>query len=240
TIVCKPQVSFTERLKDYELHRLTVSQLRKKARNQGLDTSRLTKKWEFVHILVEHRDHIAQPYAEHVTDTQRRTVFDLPGEIRNRIYGYVLAQSAPIVARYDSAAERDRVRKVRARLLPWNNTLLPARVPVPKAVKQLRSMSWANRELRQEAGSYFFAHNCFRVEGSYSNSYAKFLSDIGHDGCAAIGELHLDTVRFWMYNAHFYHLLGACENLRKLRIFMHLGHILTASSYDLVRDLLIG
>jgi hypothetical protein len=44
--------------------------------------------------------HGAKAHVEYITDTKRRTIFDLPGEIRNKIYGYVLVCDKPIVSRY--------------------------------------------------------------------------------------------------------------------------------------------
>jgi hypothetical protein len=248
-IVCKPQVPFSGRLKDSQLQRLTVTQLRKKARDQGLDVSRLTQKWEFVHVLVEQRKHNVKPHIENVIDTKRRTIFDIPGEIRNIMYSYALTETIPIVACYGGFSDPHHQLTVHCDHTAKNvlqdsesNTTTRPNHAVKKqreAVKQLRNMSWANRELRKEARSYFFAHNQFHIQGSESSSHAKFLLDIGADGRAKITNVDLDADAFWMYNM-IHPLLPTCTNLRRVRIRMHLGHVLDDVSYDLIRCYLIG
>jgi hypothetical protein len=84
TIVCKPHVQFSKRLTDRTLQRLTTAQLRKQTRLNGLNASRLTEKWEFIHVLVHERDSDVQEYVEHVIDNNRRTIFDLLGELETR------------------------------------------------------------------------------------------------------------------------------------------------------------
>jgi hypothetical protein len=235
-IVCKPLVAFSERLKDAKLQHFTVAQLRKKTRNEGLDVSRLTEKWEFFHILVEQRSRGAKTHVEYVTDTKRYNIFDLPGEIRNKIYAYVLTNKDPIFAYYGPSTRS---------VLPRNSLRSPAdyfrlllgdrKVFISPVVKQLTRMSWANRELRKEVRSFFFANNSFSVGGSEGASFSTFLNDIGDDGRADISELDLDGDGFWMYNGSFYPLLGACVNLRHCKIRMHVGNILEEETYDMIR-----
>ncbi|KAH7395235.1 hypothetical protein DE146DRAFT_659539 [Phaeosphaeria sp. MPI-PUGE-AT-0046c] len=172
-VVKKPQVMFTQRLTDHDLHRLTVVQLRKKARENKLDVSLLSHKWEFIHVLVQDRAQGAQSQVQHVADPKRRTIFDLPGEIRNKIYSYLLVDGA-IKVQYDTA------------VYPKSRGLLTGSVYHPllyddylnsirdylatvreyrriqrrsSAISQLRNMSWANQKLRQELRVFFFANN---------------------------------------------------------------------------------
>jgi hypothetical protein len=235
-IVCKPQVAFSERLKDAKLQHFTVAQLRKKTRNEGLDVSRLTEKWEFVHILVEQRRRGAKAHVEYVTDTKRGTIFDLPGEIRNKIYAYVLTNKDAIFAYYGPSTRSVLPRNSFRSHADYLHLLLgDTKVFIYPVVKQLTHMCWANRELRKEVRSFFFANNGFRVGGSEGASFSTFLNDIGEDGRADVVELELDGDGFWMYNGSLYPLLGACVNLRHFKIRMHVGHILEEETYDMIR-----
>jgi hypothetical protein len=144
-IVSKPQVAFSKRLADPGLRRLTVVQLRQKARDNSLDVSRLTEKWEFIHVLVQHRTHRVQAHLEDVVDTKRRTIFDLPGEIRNKIYSYVLKGENHIVARYNSKGF-DFMHHLTLMIDPSHRAM---QTP-PKETPQLLNMSWTNRALRKE------------------------------------------------------------------------------------------
>jgi hypothetical protein len=101
-------------------------------------------------------------------------------------------------------------------------------------VKQLARMSRANRELRKEVRSYFFANNSFRIGGSKRTSFSTSLDDIGGDGRADITKPDLDGNGFWVYNGSFFSLLGACVNLRHFKIRMHLSHILDEETYDMI------
>jgi hypothetical protein len=236
-IVCKPQVPFSQRLIDPGLRGLTVTQLRRKARDNALDVSRLTEKWEFVHVLVQHRTHGVQAHLENVTDNKRHTIFDLPGEIRNKIYGYVLVDDEPIVARYEPKephlmTNANRLHRMLSMYIPDPRTM----PDLPKKTSQLLNMSWKNCALRKEVRSFFFANNRFEVRGDKGSSYVNFLNDIGPDGRANIAVLDLDGARFWMYNLGFRSALAQCTNLRDLTIRMHVGHLLRKNTYDEIRD----
>jgi hypothetical protein len=230
-IVSKPQVAFSKRLADPGLRRLTVVQLRQKARDNSLDVSRLTEKWEFIHVLVQHRTHGVQAHLEGVVDTKRRTIFDLPGEIRNKIYSYVLMDENPIVARYNPKGF-DFVHHLTLMIDPSHRAL---QTP-PKETPQLLNMSWTNRALRKEVRGFFFANNHFKVRGNNGSSHVNFLNDIGADGRANIAVLNLDGTGFWMYNLGFRPALAQCTNLRDLTIRMHAGHLLRKNTYDEIRD----
>jgi hypothetical protein len=99
-IVSEPQVAFSKRLTDPSLHRLTIAQLRRKAHERQLHVSHLTHKWEFVHALLA----LVQEHAEDIPKLDRRTIFDVPDEIRNQIYGYLLMEDVPVVAQYGKLA----------------------------------------------------------------------------------------------------------------------------------------
>ena len=223
-IVCKPQVAFSERRRHANLQKLTVVQLRKRARDQGLDLSRLTEKWEFVHILVEHFEHGAKGHVEYVTDTKRRTFFDLPGELRNKIYGYVLVRGDPFVVCYGHES-------VYHRLLDFGWLR-----PIPRNVRQLTCMSWSNRELHKEARSYFFANNSFQVVGDAASRLNSFLGDIREDAVANITSLDLAGDGFGMYRTNLLPLLGTCVNLRHFKVLTPLGHVIATDSYAIIYE----
>jgi hypothetical protein len=220
TVVCKPQIPFSQRLTDSTVQCLTVAQLRKKARDNHLDVSRLTQKWEFVHVLVQNRWEGAKPHVENKTDTKRRTIFDLPGEIRNKIYSFTLVQGKSIVSRYEPART--------SRPTP------PRRGPhaAPLAISNLRNLSWANRDVHKEVRSLFFRQNCFRVTGTSESSYTDFLSDVGADGRANITELDLDGSGFSLYRESLYYLLRQMTSLRTLTVRMHLVCLVTSETRD--------
>jgi hypothetical protein len=241
-LVRKPQIQFSQRLTDPDLHRLTVAQLRKKARGKKLDVSLLSEKWEFIHVLVQERKHGMKAFAQHVTDTKRRTIFDLPGEIRNTIYSYVLSD-ASIMAQYDYAVRRFKHKHISS----WSQDLvydsllhcfcidMRAQLESP-VIAQLRNMSWVNRRLREEVRGFFFANNRFYVVGNKATSHGDFLNDIGADERANIATLELCGYIFWRYNHNFESMVVTCAALRDLSIRMHAGHILTRSGYESLRE----
>jgi hypothetical protein len=235
-VVCKPQVVFSGRRKDKELQALTVKQLRQRARTRGLDVSRLTEKWEFVHVLIESEFNI-QPYIENVVDTKRLTITDLPGEIRNKIYAYLLVNDNPITIRYGD----DRSLWTPMEICRWYavraSRSYPRGMP-PVVVQQLMAMSWASRELRAEVRPYFFKHNVFKVRGSHSASYTTFLDKIGPVGRANIAVLDLDDRSFRLYN-YLPHLIEQCTSLRVLEIRMHIKYLLDTSTYAALRSCII-
>jgi hypothetical protein len=234
-VVCKPQVPFSQRLTDPRLRRLTVAQLRRKARDHGLDVSRLIEKWEFVHVLVRQRTQGAQAHLEHVVDTKRRTIFDLPGEIRNKIYSYVLMDEASIVARYSKTRGGLSTYRPTMHLLDARGIKLDAGIVNPTSL-QLLNMPWANRELRKEARGFFFANNTFEVKGNSRSSHVAFLKDIGPDGRASIAKLELAGIHFSTYTLDFLVHFSACTSLRELSMCMHVGHMLKRDTYDEMRD----
>jgi hypothetical protein len=223
-IVSKPHVPFSQRLIDPRLRCLTVAQLRKKARENGLDVSRLTEKWEFVHVLVRLHTQGAQAHLEHVVDTKRHSIFDLPGEIRNKIYGYVLVDENPIFARYEPTSPD---LMFGAHWLNHMRGCSHLRVPVhPNTTPQLLNMSWTNRAMRMEVRSLFFFNNRFVVLGEKGSSHINFLDDIDADGRANITVLDLSGSAFYMYTLGFIPALSACKKLRDLTIRMHVQHII--------------
>jgi hypothetical protein len=182
-------------------------------------------------VLVQHRTHGVQAHLGDVVDTKRRTIFDLPGEIRNKIYSYVLMDENPIVARYNPKGF-DFMHHLTLMIDPSHRAL---QTP-PKETPQLLNMSWTNRALRKEARGFFFANNRFKVRGNNGYSHVNFLNDIGADGRANIAVLNLDGTGFWMYNLGFRPALAQCTNLRNLTIRMHVGHLLRKNTYDEIRD----
>ncbi|KAF2829147.1 hypothetical protein CC86DRAFT_464815 [Ophiobolus disseminans] len=155
---------------------------------------------------------------------KRRTVFDLPVEICDQIFAYLLVDNKPIVARYGPAT----------RYAQHARHDLP-----PQTVTQLTFMSWANRELRKEARSYFFSQNRFQATGSECLSHSNFLIDIGAEGRANIAKLDLDGDHFWRYNSSFFDNLQACKRLRDLTIRMHVGHLISGECYDSIRNYIL-
>jgi hypothetical protein len=236
--VSQPPVRFAKRLKHTSLQELTTDQLRQEARDQGLDISRLNKKWEYVHVLVEQRTRGSKPHVEYVTDEKRRTVFDLPGEIRNKIYGYLLIDEETIVARYHPPG-----RQVTAAEEHYRRSLgLPPALNeewTSEAVRYLTALSGASRELRKEVRSYFFYYNQFAVQGSDGASFTSFLKDIGEDGRSKIEKLDLDAEGFWRFGASFYRDPAECDKLRDFKMRIHLGHIIQ-DDYEKMREIQVG
>jgi hypothetical protein len=228
-VVRKPYVSFTHRHVNPELQRLTVAQLRKKARARNLDISRLTHKWEIIHVLVEDSERGAPAHVENTTDTKRHNFFDLPGEIRNTIYSYVLLHDSLDSANYP------------AELYPRILAMLSAHQwHYGTAVQSLRNMSWANRDLRKEARAFFFSYNDLIVKGNEISSRANFLDKIGADGRANIVSLRLFDENYLAYNCDFRSMLTACTKLKNFSIILHIGLILTDDTYATLRDLALA
>jgi hypothetical protein len=228
-VVRKPYVSFTHRHINPELQRLTVAQLRKKACARNLDISRLTHKWEIIHVLVDDSERGAHAHVENVTDTKRHTFFDLPGGVRNTIYSYVLVNDDYAIANYPV--------KRYPRILAM---LFAPQWYYDTAMRTLRNMSWANRHLRKEARAFFFSHNDFIVKGGKISSRADFLDNIGADGRANIATLRLLDSNYWAYNCNFRSMLAECTQLQNLSIILHIGLILTDDTYATLRDLTLA
>jgi len=231
------------------MQKCTVAQLRKQARVQGLNVSRLTEKWEIIHVLVEQSKHgSANPHIENTTDTKRRTFFDLPGEIRNKIYSYLLDKNNLVVVHHHSSApagEKIMVYPMTLHhLLPKARPLPPPnQKPNPKPdsqVTQLLNMSWANRELHREYRSYFFAHHVFHVVGPNRSSYSHFLDQIGPVARASLADMVLDDSNFWLYSSLECLLVPQLVGLRTLSIFMHLGHLVAFKAYARMRAYVLG
>jgi hypothetical protein len=247
TVVCKPHVQFSKRLMDRTLQRLTIAQLRKEARDNGLNVSRLTEKWEFVHVLVlvHKRYSSVQEYVEYAQDSERRTIFDVPGEIRNKIYSYVLADEEPIVVTYGSCSfprphlhfARQRALNIAAasssRHIASAPSILHSSAWTPTS--QLLTMSWANRQLRKEIRAYYFAQNHFKIQGFKGSSYVKFLNHIGSEARTNLASIDFDGIGFWMYHSGFQTLLAACTRLRNVKIRMHIDHVLSPDTYYAMR-----
>lgn len=241
-LVCKPQVQFSQRLTDPDLRRLTVAQLHKVARGKKLDVSLLTHKWELIHVLVQECVYGIESHVQHVTDRKRCSIFDLPGEIRNKIYGFILSETV-IMVQYNypmSRSEREDVPDwfrgtIYDRLLNGYRSCERMQ-PESPAIAQLRNMSWANRRLRVEVRGFFFANNRFRVSGDKAASHGDFLNDIGSDGRTNIATFELVSRSFWKYSHNYESMLVTCTGLRDLTVRMHAGHILTKRSYESLRE----
>jgi hypothetical protein len=244
-IVSRPQFTFSQRLKDPSLHRLTITQLRKKARERRLDVSCLIHKWEFVHVLLAP----VPQFVENGIALKRKTIFDLPGEIRNEIYGYMLVSENLITAQYgkvsSGAAEIQSSHPARHLALAQGVSVGPPPAlqtvqALPTPVSQLLNLSLVNRELRREVRGFFFAHNAFEVKGSKGCSHLTFLTDIGADGRANIAKLNLSGTHFLVNSADFNNYLGTCINLRDLKVRMHLRDIADQKSYAALRGCIAG
>jgi hypothetical protein len=173
-LVRKPQIAFSQRLKDSHITKLTTNQLHEKAHQQNLDVSRLNNRWEIVHSLVETciNGTIPQPYIQNVVDDSRWKVFKFPSEIRNQTYSYVLCEEEPLIARYGTS--------YLSHIL--EPSAMRTHIPIPSSVQQLMNMSRANRKLYGEARGYFFSHNIFDIHGSDEDSFVTFLTKIGTVG----------------------------------------------------------
>jgi hypothetical protein len=228
-VVSKPYVPFSRRLVDPDLQRLTVAQLRKKARARNLDLSRLTHKWEFIHVLTEEYKRGARAHVENTTDPKRHTFFDLPGEVRNMIYGHVLVHDGLVIANYTY----NRYPRILAFLF----------APEPDqgiVISRLRKMSWANRELRKEVRAFFFSNNIIGVKGDMVSSRSDFLDNIGADGRANLVTLGFVDANFQTYNYGFRSMFASCTKLQNLTIQLDIGLILTDDTYTALRDLTLA
>jgi hypothetical protein len=183
----------------------------------------LTQKWEFVHVLLQDRWEDAKSHVENETDTKRRTIFDLPGEIRNKIYSFILVHDKPIVSRY--------------KFVQTSRPTPPLRGPhaAPHAISNLRNLSWSNRDLRMEIRSLFFRGNRFKVTGTSESSYTDFLADIGAHGRANITALDLDGSGFSLYRQSLYRVLRQITSLRTLTVRMHLVCVVAGKTCDELR-----
>ncbi|KAF2866411.1 hypothetical protein BDV95DRAFT_611867 [Massariosphaeria phaeospora] len=90
-IVQKPPITYAKRHTNKRLRQRTISNLRQKARHHGLDTRRLTYKWELIHILIENKQgrELAYYDPDINIDGEQTLFLDLPGEIRNLVYEHV-------------------------------------------------------------------------------------------------------------------------------------------------------
>jgi hypothetical protein len=175
---------------------------------------------EFIHVLVEQRTTTgARLHDNNVTDMRRLTIFDLPGELRNNIYGCILADDQPVVVLYGEPT---------ASASPYSTwrTDPPSPAPIPSKITQLLNMSWANRELRKEVRSYFFANNKIEVTGISGATFTTFLDKISADGRANAVVLNLSGTNFWMYY-NLYRIIAELVRLREFNITMDVGHLLS-------------
>ncbi|KAF2829148.1 hypothetical protein CC86DRAFT_368213 [Ophiobolus disseminans] len=164
---------------------------------------------------------------------KRVTVFDLPGEIRNTIYGYVLVDEGTVVARYGSMKNRFMHRSYSHILDYYRSVEAPRTTEEPRAANQLVSMSKVNRALRKECRGFFFSNNSFEVKGDYMHSHTSFLKDVGSEGSAEIATLNLDGSHFEP-SPDLVPLLRKCTRLRRLKIRMHFGHLITKEDYTAI------
>ncbi|KAH7068892.1 hypothetical protein BKA63DRAFT_422272, partial [Paraphoma chrysanthemicola] len=229
-----PQLGVSARLKDWQLQQRTYAQVRQLSRDRGLDVSRLTEKWEIIHTLVEHHLHDVEEPATHFTNTRRRTILDLPGEIRNQIYSYILVEAEPLIACY--GVDFHSLYGVSPIQHLWIFSTAQQLKTTYDVVERLRNVSRTNRQLHRECLSYFYAHNEFRVQSLRSDSFASFLNDIGSHGRAHIGRVRFDTP----YRTRYGETMLACTNLQELQVVMPLGYILSGASCSLVRRYLDG
>lgn len=240
-LVPKPQVQFSERLTDPNLRGLTVAQLRKEARKKKLNVSLFTYKWEFIHVLVLERTCGKEAFVQHISDTKRRNIFDLPGEIRNKIYDYILINDGPVIGlyQYQTAPKSNPVPAILTHL--HQTFIRKPETPAEKScrkqrsmISDLRNMSWANRELRREIFDFFFSRNVFEVTGNMASAYSNFLSDIGIDGRASIVNLKLSGMRSCVFKECLASLSRSCVNLHHLTMRLHISRILEKESYELL------
>ncbi|KAF2866410.1 hypothetical protein BDV95DRAFT_611866 [Massariosphaeria phaeospora] len=200
-VVRKPMISYEQRRTNKRLQAKTLPKLRQKARRCGLDTHRLTHKWEIVHILAEHAIYGAEEliYEDTYCET-RKSFLDLPGEIRNHIYGLMMQPATYVDSR--TSAYYDGKLEVRSDCLvrkkDWSLTAM-------------KKLSWTNRIVRLEARSFFFSQNCFQTNGPI------FLNNIGKDIRSSLTSLDLDH---YILSSDDYdvivRLLQDCVGLKKL------------------------
>jgi len=229
-IVSKPRVAFSERRTDPSLCGLPREQLLEKAHKRRLDVSRLTEDWEIVHVLLTP----VQEQVENSPGTKGLTFFHLPGEIRNKIYGHLLAGKTRFVSS-GSIKPKFNPDLVIAVEDTHPYTWWMRYTSLKGTGYELVTMSVANRQLRKEVRSFFFAHNPFGVNGSKTASHYNLLSNIGADGRANISQLCLDGKAFQKNDTDFERLLSNCVNLQDLKIRLHVGNIVDYFTYKMFR-----
>jgi hypothetical protein len=89
----QPGMEYSNRLRDDASEENRLEELFNEALGAGLDVSRLTERWQLVHILVEQQRCDVEGTVKYVPDPDRFTIFALPGEVRNAIYGYILVRA---------------------------------------------------------------------------------------------------------------------------------------------------
>jgi hypothetical protein len=230
-IARKPPLSYSTRYKNGRLSQLTIPQLRKKARNKNIDTTRLTHKWEMIHVLVEHgKNTTAINHCLTHQDTASSAFLDLPPEVRNSIYTYALQSSTDFqVGEQRYLAYGFKLKRMSMGRPPSDYSLLRA----------LANMSWMCRQVRSEARSFFFASNRFLLAGFQFGPLdgVRFLDRIGPLARTSITCMKLFRAQFDAPR-EFLQGLQACPNLEELHIGVYMEHLCSADSLTEMRKFL--
>jgi hypothetical protein len=136
------------------------------------------------------------------TATQSTTTFpflDLPPEIRNMIYRYLLKSAKPIKP-------------------PGFQTLYELRVRLSKDNRVIRDnklgIACVCRQIKDEALAFYFGSNTFKF--SYVQNMATFLYSIGGERRKHIRNISFDYSGLEAFEAFI--LLGKCANLKQLHV----------------------
>jgi hypothetical protein len=70
-------------------------------------------------------------------------------------------------------------------------------------------------------------------------SHLNFLNDINSEARANLASIDFDGVGFWMYHSGFQSMLAPCTRLRNVKIYMHIGHLVSADTYYDMRHYVI-
>jgi hypothetical protein len=144
-----------------------LTELRRRAINKGLNVNNLSTRREFVKALMADRVRNSAIFIPH---PNRLSFLDLPGEIRNRIYGMVVA-----------TRENIKVTRGRQRFEFWVNTPWKSfdqynkigrkQVVVLHTDIGLAKLSMLNYTIRREARTFFFDENTFTLRLQYRRSF---------------------------------------------------------------------
>ncbi|KAJ4301364.1 MAP kinase kinase (MEK) [Kalmusia sp. IMI 367209] len=207
----KPQITFSDRLTNELLSDCSDKYLREELRRHGFDSSRLTHKWELIHVSIERREFPGRDltHAKNERNSDHTTFFDLSGELRNKVYEFSLLSGKPIIVEYDRKTYDYILYQSPAFYAPatlpdnYNYTYKTGitwrrpKAPKQDVVKTLEAMRWTNRQLAEEATSHFFAKNTFEIRGVTSDCYNHFLSSIPMSGAKTLTSLVLGGNNNW-------------------------------------------
>lgn len=219
---------FQQRARNKQLRKRTMKQLRRAAQHRNIDTSGLVHKWELIDVIEKDRiqndtNNLAkQTLPVSKQDSTRVCFLDLPGEIRNMIYGYVMISEAPTSA----SSMRG----------PHNNMAYLHGVydhsegaGMDSHARTFEALSKTNCMIQREVQTFFYANNVFeffpdRIRGPLN--YTTFLRVFPKGGLIRIISLTLKAFsglrRFYTDCTALFQILAQCKSLKSLLVALPL------------------